>query len=262
MARQPQNRNNTSINPSKDNDGFYAARLIKITEEDIISGNFSGASDPLTVFLLNPSTWDESKVGGWVSQTIPGQSDPVLQWVAGGATTVNFDALVTKDTIRGMGLDSQSPVDILKQSAVNAVGSIASSFFGVNIPSLQRAFDGSSGAGEDLSIERNLNYYRSLMYASYSQDQVLKNSPPIITLKVGKTFGPTSMTRYWVVTNLKIKITKQLPNLTPMEAIVSFQLQEYIINTISSEKFTSDIANKSESVAGKINPQSIAKSFL
>jgi len=42
----------------------------------------------------------------------------------------------------------------------------------------------------------------------------------------------------WVVTNLRIKITKQLPNMSPMEAIVSFELTQYNIKSFDRRRFT------------------------
>lgn len=41
----------------------------------------------------------------------------------------------------------------------------------------------------------------------------------------------------WVVTSLRIRITKQLANLSPMEAVVSFQLTQYTIRSKSGTLF-------------------------
>ena len=50
------------------------------------------------VFLLNPSELTETKSAKWVSHEVPGQSDPVWQWLSSGPRVVTFDALVTADT--------------------------------------------------------------------------------------------------------------------------------------------------------------------
>jgi hypothetical protein len=51
-------------------------------------------------------------------------------------------------------------------------------------------------------------------------------------------------TDLWVVTDLRIKITKQLPNLAPMEAIVSFQLTQYNRRTKDQNDFTTGAADQ------------------
>ena len=53
-------------------------------------------SNPLlTTLLLNPESLTETKAANWVQQNIPGQSDPLLQWISGSARTVTFTAKVT-----------------------------------------------------------------------------------------------------------------------------------------------------------------------
>lgn len=226
MSRKFQIKSGLAVseNPNKN---FLQAGIFKITPTNTLDKTSFGK------FLLNPSTWEEHKASNWVQHSVPGQSDPIIQWISGGARMINFEALVTKDTTQ---FNLQDPPDFLSNlatSAVNAVGNIASAFLGINVPNIGDLLPvGDQGEGEDLSIKSYLDYYRSLMYPITKEQTKLLASPPLVVLFVGKTFGEIAETisfdtEVWVVTDLKIKITKQLPNLAPMEALVSFQLIEY-----------------------------------
>lgn len=195
---------------------------------------------------LNPESWEESIVTNWVPHAIPGQSSPIFQWVSGGPRTVTFDALVTKDTSEFLN-KPVNPLAALADAAINAVGTIASSFLGVNLPPIGDLLGGfTSGSGEELGIHNNLDYYRSLCYPKYV-DGIVDSSPPLIALYAGKTFntqltdpGTDSIspdTTVWILVDLKIRITKQLPNLTPMEAMVSFRLMQYPFKAIDASAF-------------------------
>jgi len=133
-------------------------------------------------------------------------------------------------------LDSITPV-------VNAIGDVASSFFGVNLPPLAGLLTSVELQNNSkLSIEYDLSFYRSLLLPNY-EDGDLLNSPPLVVLyfaeslldnsDISGTPVPgdmiSSTTPLWVLTNLKTKITKFLPNIKPMEAIVSFQFTQYLI---------------------------------
>lgn len=198
-------------------------------------------------FLLNPSAWEEHKSSNWIAHQIPGESDPILQWTSGGARTITVDALVTKDH---SGYDLVSPPDPIAKlvdQALTVVGNIASSFLGINVPAIGDLLPiGDQGEGENLSIESYLNYYRSLMYPLTENDKsTLAGAPPLVALFVGKTLSKNLAsadisvdTDLWVVTDLRIRVTKQLPNLAPMEATVSFQLTQYIRRTKDQSDFT------------------------
>jgi len=202
------------------------------------------------IFLLNPASWQESKSANWIEHSVPGQSDPVLQWISSGARTVSFEALVTADTsdfISGQKRKPGEETDPLKKST-NFVGSIAAAFFKVPAPSPRQSSD--ANRGSNLDISNYLNYYRSLLYPVY--DKVnnptrLKASPPLLVLYSGNTFNklPLGTTGarisaendIWVLTDLQINITKQLPNLAPLEATVSFKLMQYNIKSFDRTRF-------------------------
>ncbi len=203
----------------------------------------------LGVFLLNPGTWTESKAGGWVTQNSPGQSDAPLQWAGNGARTVNFQALVTADTSDFVGGQKPKPGNSSTNSltdqisSVLAVAGIANNFFKVADPTPRVQLSDST----ELDISNYLDYYRSLLYPLY--DDVLKptklrQSPPLIVLYTGNTLSRTSpgnkissQDDIWVLTNLEIQVTKQLPNLAPMEANVTFQLTQYNIRSFDRRRF-------------------------
>src|SRR6266478_4566853 len=78
-------------NSSDTNNDFKRAALFKIDKNGNILANKAG------VFLLNPAAMEDSKSANWPAHSIPGQSDPIFQWVNSGARTVSFEALVTAD---------------------------------------------------------------------------------------------------------------------------------------------------------------------
>lgn len=197
-------------------------------------------------FLLNPSTWEESKSLNWVQNSIPGQSDPILQWINSGARTVSFDALVTLDTSSQYQRTANSNPNKKQNFLQNAVAGIAASFS--NAPTVAPRTTNKPTIVSNLDISSYLNYYRSLLYPVYdnaNSPSILQHSPFLVTLWVGNTFpttnsgGQVKATKadtLWVVTNIAIKITKQLANLSPMEAIVTFQLLQYTQIPIDNSK--------------------------
>ena len=202
------------------------------------------------IFMLNPTSWTESKSANWVEHIVPGQSDPVLQWVSSGARTVTFEALVTADTsdfVSGQKRQPGEETDPLKK-AVTFIGSIAAAFFKVPAPAPRVESD--DDRGDNLDISNYLNYYRSLLYPVYDKvdnPNKLRNSPPLLVLYNGNAInklpmgGPgtrvSSQHDIWVLVDLQINITKQLPNLAPMEATVSFKLMQYNIRSFDRNRF-------------------------
>lgn len=205
-------------------------------------------SNTLGIFLLNPNSYEESKAANWVMNNIPGQSDPILQWVSSGPRKVTFDALVTKDTsdYDSMVINFQEP-QTGTNKFLSVVGQVASAFFQITVPP-PRTTRTALGVQESLDISDHLNYYRSMLYPIYDNidnPRRLRQSPPLVVLYAGSAVTKLpyenkvgSLHDLWVVTNLRIKITKQLPNLAPMEAIVSFELTQYNIKSFHAGRFT------------------------
>lgn len=220
------------------------AALFRVDKEGNIQKNRAG------VFILNPSSYEESKSANWVQQQVPGQSDPVLQWVNSGARTVSFEALVTADTSY---FDSNvvtkpgEETDPVKKT-LNQIGEIASAFFKITLPPPRQTTQVTANKGDSLDISEYLNYYRSLLYPTYdnaTNPNKLRYSPPLLVLYAGKSIikvpyenRVSSQHDLWVLTDLKIRITKQLPNLAPMEATVQFTLVQYNVRSFDTNRFT------------------------
>ena len=200
------------------------------------------------IFLLNPTSITEGKQSNWAQQTVPGQSDPVLQWTSSGPRTLSFQALVTADTsdfVSGQkikpGKSSGGPLDRLD----TVIGGIASRFFKVAAPMARQDTPDKT----ELDISNYLNYYRSLLYPVYDKQENprrLTGSPPLCVLFMGNAvtkfpYGEkvTGQHDLWVVTSLEINVTKFLPNLAPMEATVSFQLTQYNVRSFDRKRFLS-----------------------
>jgi hypothetical protein len=251
MALKRLPRSHLRADVTSPNDGkLRRAAIAKVNTDGSVEFNNYGT------FLINPSTIEDNKSSNWSHHTVPGQSDQVLQWISSGPREVSFDALVTRDTSY-LGPEETKRELVSEQSSgkkiLNAIGGIAAKFFKVPAATLPVKQNNSTSTNvskdEDLSIAKRLDYYRSLLYPTYFSNKgttgVLKNSPPLVVLYMGSTLDNrntgsrfiSSDNTVWVVTNLRIKITKQLPNLAPMEAIVSFQLTQYTIRSVSSERF-------------------------
>lgn len=220
------------------------------TEGKLVKAAICAVNPDLTInkspqeaaFKINPSSWEDNKTSNWVPNIIPGQSDPIYQWISGGARTLSFEALVTKDSSNRLN-KTANPIGQLETSALNAVGSLASNFFGVSLPPLAGLLANTSQQSTNpLDISSYLDYYRSFLYATYdpTTNKVLQ-SPPLIALFMANSlstgYSPLSDeihagTIIWIMTNLGIRITKQLPSLCPMEAMVSFQFAQYTTATV------------------------------
>lgn len=246
---------NVAYANSKNTGNLLKASIARVLPDGRVSkGDLNGIGR----FLINPSSWEESKAANWVATQIPGQSDPIMQWLSSGPRSVSFEALITKDTSESSRVYQSSPT-IKEDTNKTFLGKVAAAFFKV-VPepvkqsanwfsSTPTAVQESGGVTTDYySIASQLNFFRSLLYPVYDDidsPKVLRNSPPLVVLYVGNTFsktnpadsGLTSSDDVWVVTNVRIRVTKQLPNLSPMEASVEFQLVQYNIKSSDGEKF-------------------------
>jgi hypothetical protein len=220
-------------NPGNEHEvGFLnRAALFKVDiSGKILNKNLEG------IFLLNPTAWEESKSAKWVAHEVPGQSDPVWQWVSSGPRTVTFEALVTADTSDKIAKAEEEQSKSSVKTSIEAVASIAMDFFKITIPPPRNESTALKNA-EILDISDRLNYYRSLLYPEYTDPNNkgvpgrLKASPPLLVLFAGNSISNipysdriTNKQDVWILTDLRIRTTKQLANLAPMEAVVTFTL--------------------------------------
>lgn len=239
----------TTANPTRSSsEQIKIAALFPIKDDGTIQ-----TYSTYSYFLLNPSTIEETKSSNWNMKQTPGQSDPILQWSSSGPRKVTFDALVTKDTSQFSEINEVTPTQENNSNNKNLtfLGGIAAKFFNIKAPNISE--NASSNSSQiKLDISDYLDYYRSLLYPEYDKEyssttspKKLKSSPPLVVLMIGsaitrKSFSDriSSQDDIWVVTNLRIKITKQLPNMSPMEAIVSFELTQYNIKSFDRRRFT------------------------
>ena len=235
MARsQLEKANYASNGPQKQfpSNLLLKAALFKVDNTGRIL-NDSVQDQQLGLFLLNPTTWEETKTANWIQNQVPGQSDPILQWLSSGPRQITFDALVTMDTsefIKQRNIQANQGSSNFIQ---NVSANIAAKFFNTALPA-PRVNNTNQTSAQLLSIAPKLNYYRSLVYPLYddiTNPTKVMSSPPLIVLYSGGTFSTSgygdkirASDDLFVVTNLTIRITKQLPNLEPMEATVSFQI--------------------------------------
>lgn len=227
------------------------AGLFIVNEENKVGA--AGEGDKYGKFLINPSSFEDSKNSNWVQHNVPGQSDPVLQWVSSGARTLTFDALVTND------ISSYVPTGYTNNeiaSEPNTMGNYFANIAGslANVKEKNVKFNTGQTLRPKLDITVYLNYYRSLLYPKYKNEKsgdekntgrrLFSEGPPRLvllagraitnsTFKLGEMLNPEDET--WVLTDLKVKTTKMLPNLAPMEAIVSFTLVQYNAQSSSSD---------------------------
>ena len=229
---------------NKSTDSLQIAALFSIDSQGNIQTTEAG------MFLLNPTSFQENKDSNWAAQTVPGNSDPVLQWISGGARTVTFEALVTNDIANFSGGDTtQKPGAQTNplNKAKTVVANIAAQLFNVSLPALRN--NDQPKAQLNLDISNYLNYYRSLLYPVYDKvdkPNRLRGSPPLLVLITGTSISKlpyglntrvSNNQELWVLTNLQINITKMLPNLAPMEATVTFSLTQYNIRSFDRNRF-------------------------
>jgi len=236
---------------SSNNGSLFRAAIFPVDTNGKINKTNMG------IFLLNPASIDEEKSANWSPNSVPGQSDPPLQWISSGPRIVSFDALVTAET---SDLDLYKNLNPSNGTALTATADIASSFFKVTIPT-SRTNASTDPVRTKLDVSARLEFYRSLLYPTYDlisngkkERRRLASSPPLVTLWIGsslskKSYGDNTNDYFglWVITNLRIKITKQLPNLSPLEAVVSFSLMQYTRKSISRDSIY--ISSKYESLA-------------
>ncbi len=246
MARKPQQSTGMSF-PDPGPTVFTGFRQMAILKVDTNSGKIdtTSSSSDKGLLWLNPESIDDEKSSNWIATQVPGQSNPIMSWASGGPRNITFEALVTKDTSDFLNA-AADPLAGVIDNAVSAVGNIASAFAGISLPSISGLLGSAKpGPGEELSIENNLNYYRSLLYPTYVGGR-LYSSPPLCVLAFGRMLGSrnsipaddiTSAHDLWVLTSLRIKVSKSLPNLTPMEAVVSFTFSQYAMASLGADHY-------------------------
>jgi len=220
----------------------FSRRALKKARLEVVRGdNISGISlGALAEFFINPSTWAESKTANWVKHNVPGNSDPHQQWTSSGARTITFEALVTNDSENGMVVKDSSQAAVCNPprvtSVVKRIGAIAAQAFNISGLNLDDVKAINSSSALKLNINEKLNFYRSLCYPNLvSSRNRVESAPFFVKLIVGSTFGKRTQNSLFVVDKVDIQITKQYPDLAPIEARVTFTLTEFVGRILSAD---------------------------
>ena len=220
--------------------------------------------EEVTQLLLNPDSINETKAANWVQQQVPGQSDPLLQWISGGERVVSFSALVTKDLANNPTLTqttSTQRVTLIEGDAasagleiVNPINTTEADILGGL--SQQDIIAGPISTEQRktwlTSIQTNLDYYRSLLAPRKSNRRFQLKSPPIVRLDMGDILGNRRVVarQRWLLLSYDFNITKFSPDLLPIEATVNFTFIEYVdrSKTIDAETINRQLdANSAKS---------------
>lgn len=225
---------------------FLSKRLTKASIVPDLWENGNINYQQLGTFLINPSTYSESKSANWATHQIPGMSDPHFQWTSSGARTITFEALVTNDIASGQN-------EYIKNASINSspgkttiikkIGGIAKQIFNIpDVSDLSNANNQRVGETFDLNINDKLNYYRSLLYPTVSgSSNSISAAPYKVRLLVGTVFGNRGFnSSKFIVNKIDITVTKMNSALMPIEARVTFTLTEVISSNISADSVLTD----------------------
>lgn len=200
----------------------------------------------LHTLILNPESISESKAANWVKQYIPGQSDPLLQWISGTERTITFMAKITLDIAENFTVNSgsnQEEWSLQIEPELIELSQITSTYdakvLGRISANQEPTAEDSPLAWSDAeveatykwqqSIQPQLDFYRSLLVPRKSSIRGQNKTPPLVKLFMGNILGGTSVSRdqKFILASYQINITQTTPNLMPTSAEVTFTFIEY-----------------------------------
>lgn len=210
-------------------------------------------SNPLlTTLILNPESLNETKAANWVQQNIPGQSDPLMQWISGSARTVSFTAKVTLDIVENFTVSSTDNADIWSLEVEPELSRISEITEGYNSAILSQlynvsarvnassvtpaAIDQQNAAIQDnkrirwkQSIQPQLDFYRGLLVPREGSRKNQLRTPPLVRLYMGDILGAAnySANQDFILASYSFNITQTTPELLPTSADVTFTFIEY-----------------------------------
>jgi hypothetical protein len=225
----------------------------------------------LTELLLNPTSITETKAANWIRQQVPGQSDPLLQWINGGERVVSFTALVTRDLAENPTLNQTTTtetyglieteataagLEILSQVSSNnalileQLAESGAPFLNFNVaPELLNVQTDTISTTWLKSVQPHLDYYRSLLMPRKSSRRFQSKTPPLVRLDMGDILGSNKIATQhrWVMLQYDFNITKFTPDLQPIEAQVQFTFIEYVdrSKTIDAEAINATLDSQS-----------------
>ncbi len=202
------------------------------------------------VLLLNTNSVTESKAANWVKHYIPGQSDPLLQWINGSERTITFSAMVTKDIAANPTVTKFANGGVWQlviQPELNEQFKIAEDYNASRLSSLaSESAAGQIDSGEiassywSRSIQPQLDFYRSLVIPRKGTSAAFPKTPPLVQLRMGTILGTAddSAKQKFILINYQMTITEYSPQLEPTKANVNFTFVEYVPKSKSSEAQT------------------------
>ena len=207
-------------------------------------------SNPLlTTLLLNPESLTETKAANWIQQNIPGQSDPLLQWISGTARTVTFTAKVTLDIVENFTVNSGNDAEIWSLEIEPELSRVAEITDNYNAAVLSQLYNVSARTAtadldqladqQDLtdrsstrwkqSIQPQLDFYRGLLIPREGSRKNQNRTPPLVRLYMGDVLGAASYSanQDFILASYSFNITQTTPELLPSGADVTFTFIEY-----------------------------------
>lgn len=224
---------------------------------------------PNNTLLLNTNSITESKSANWVKHYVPGQSDPLMQWISGTEKTISFSALVTKDiasnpTVNKDDNGTQWELVIqpeLYERYANADDVPASILDSVNTNQVTAFLSESVSITKPVrpywtrSIQPQLDFYRSLVIPREGSSSSLSDTPPLVHLRMGTILGERASieSQQYILLNYNMNITEYSPELEPTKAIVSFTFVEYVPRSKTSAAQTSSNTEATQAIRDNAN---------
>lgn len=208
--------------------------------------------------ILNTNSVSEAKSANWIKHYVPGQSDPLLQWINGSERTISFTAFVTKDiasnpTVNEIKNNEEWTLIIspeLEEKYKNAT----------TVPALTLQ-NSTNAAFKQLtnttypqwsrSIQPQLDFYRSLVAPREGTSSTFAKTPPLVRLRMGTILGNRADVekQKFILLNYSMNITEYSPELEPTKATVTFTFVEYVSRSKTSEAqqdINSELINKAQ----------------
>lgn len=217
----------------------------KLSKIRIIADEDGGGIRDTTTVLLNPTTISEQKSSNWMKHYIPGQDNPLLQWINGTERIVSFQVRLTKDLAENatitatsansrIGLFDSNLKFSLNNSVSTKTANILGSLVGKKLGPLPTPNQPIPNVTYyDLDITPYLEYYRNLLRPRKSNRKNQVKTPPLVSLRMGDLLGPEELEvkKRYILVSYNTVITKLSPDLKPTDATVNLTFIEYTSET-------------------------------
>jgi hypothetical protein len=162
------------------------------------------------IFQFNPSELRDQKGITWGSLQVPGSSHPIYQFGAGNERLISFDLYLDGDRAR-FGRETADPSD-------------------------------------SLSIQTEINFYRSLLYPGQYDSQDFAAAYPYLVLF---SFGQYIPSMPVIVKQANVTINYWTPLLEPVRATVAMELGEIVLNSVTSKEVSGVVESGAIIMGGK-----------